>query len=41
MNSGTLRIIAMPALAYGVLPNAITDINSRCRQIKISVEMGT
>jgi DNA-binding transcriptional LysR family regulator len=41
MKSGTLRIIAMPALAYGVLPNAIADINSRFQQIKISVEMGT
>ncbi len=41
MKSGALRIIAMPALAYGVLPNAIANINNRFRQVKISVEMGT
>jgi DNA-binding transcriptional LysR family regulator len=40
MKSGTLRIIAMPALAYGLLPNAIADINNRFQRIKIAVEMG-
>ncbi len=39
--SGAVRIIAMPALAYGLLPNTIAAINKRFRQIKISVEMGT
>jgi len=41
LKSGALRIIAMPALAYGLLPDTIADINKRFRQIKISVEMGT
>ncbi len=41
MKSGSLKIIAMPALAYGLLPNAIADISSRYRQIKISMKMGT
>lgn len=41
MKSGTLRIIAMPALAYGLLPDTIATINKRFRRIKISVEMGT
>lgn len=40
MKTGTLRIIAMPALAYGVLPNTIANINNRFHQIKISIEMG-
>lgn len=41
LQSGALRIIAMPALAHGLLTNTIANINSRFRQIKISVEMGT
>ena len=41
LKTGALRIIAMPALAYGLLPNTIADINNRFRKIKISVEMGT
>ncbi|HIM24898.1 MAG TPA: LysR family transcriptional regulator [Rhodospirillales bacterium] len=41
LKTGALRIIAMPALAYGLLPQTITTINKRFRQIKISVEMGT
>ena len=41
LKTGALRIIAMPALAYGLLPNTIAVINKQFRQIKISVEMGT
>lgn len=41
LKTGTLRIIAMPALAYGLLPNTIVAINKPFRRIKISVEMGT
>ena len=41
LKTGALRIIAMPALAYGVLPNTIADINKRFRRVKILVEMGT
>ena len=41
LKTGALRIIAMPALAQGLLPTTIADINKRFKQIKISVEMGT
>ncbi len=41
LKTGALRIISMPALAQGLLPTTIADINNRFRQIKISVEMGT
>jgi DNA-binding transcriptional LysR family regulator len=40
LQSGALRIIAMPALAYGLLPDIIAKINKRFKRIKISVEMG-
>lgn len=41
LQSGALRIIAMPALAYGLLPDTISEISKRYRNIKISIEMGT
>jgi len=41
LKTGALRIIAMPALAYGLLPNTMGIINKRFKRIKISVEMGT
>ena len=41
LKTGALRIIAMPALAYGLLPATIADINKQFRHIRISVEMGT
>jgi len=41
LKTGALRIIAMPALAYGLLPTTIAVINKQFRHIKISVEMGT
>lgn len=41
LQSGALRIIAMPALAYGLLPDIIVSVNKRFRGVKISVEMGT
>jgi len=40
LQSGTLRIIAMPSLAYGLLPPVIAAINERFRNVKISVVMG-
>ncbi len=41
LKTGALRIIAMPALAYGLLPDTIAAISKKFKQIKISVEMGT
>ena len=41
LQSGALRIIAMPALAYGLLPDTITEISKKYSRIKVSVEMGT
>ena len=41
LKTGALRIIAMPALAYGLLPNTMGIINKRFKRITISVEMGT
>ena len=41
LGSGTVRIIAMPALGYGLLPRAIVDIKSRFSQIKVSVDSGS
>lgn len=38
---GALRILAMPALAYGLLPRTIADIGARYKQVKISVGVGT
>lgn len=38
--SGALRIIAMPALAYGLLPDTIAGIKQRYKQVKISVDLG-
>ena len=37
---GTLRIIAMPALGYGLLPDTIAKIKTRYKQVKISVNFG-
>lgn len=38
---GTLRIIAMPALGYGLLPDTIAKIKARHKQVKISVNFGS
>lgn len=40
LGTGTVRIISMPALGYGLLPNPISIIKSRYKQIKISVDSG-
>ena len=40
LRAGALRIIAMPALAYGLLPNTIAKINRRHKQVKISIDVG-
>ena len=39
--TGTVRIISMPALGYGLLPKPIATLKSRYAQIKISVDSGT
>ena len=41
LQAGALRILAMPALAYGLLPRTIAKINNRFKQVKISVGVGT
>ena len=41
LQSGALRIIAAPALSYGLLPDIIAIISKRFRRIRISIEMGT
>ena len=41
LQAGALRILAMPALAYGLLPRTIARINARYKQVKISVGVGT
>ena len=41
LQAGTLRIIAMPALGYGLLPDTIATIKNRYKQVKISVDFGT
>ncbi|MDH5749509.1 MAG: LysR family transcriptional regulator [Rhodospirillales bacterium] len=40
LQAGALRIIAMPALAYGLLPDTIAKFNAEYNQIKVSVVMG-
>jgi len=41
LGTGTVRIVAMPALGYGLLPRTIADIKSRFKQIKVSVDSGS
>ncbi|MEK9723452.1 MAG: LysR family transcriptional regulator [Rhodospirillaceae bacterium] len=41
LGTGAVRIIAMPALGYGLLPATIADIRARYRQIKVSVDSGS
>ncbi|MCP5087234.1 MAG: LysR family transcriptional regulator [Rhodobacteraceae bacterium] len=40
LQTGALRIIAMPSLAYGLLPEVIASVKKRYRNVKISVKMG-
>lgn len=40
LQAGAIRIIAMPALAYGLLPDTIAKFNAKYSQIKVSVVMG-
>lgn len=39
LGTGALRIIAMPALAIGLLSDTITKMNAEFRQVKFSVDM--
>jgi len=41
LQAGALRILAMPALAYGLLPGTIGKINAQYKQVKISVGVGS
>lgn len=41
LRAGALRVISMPALAYGLLPDTIARINQRYKQVKVSVDVGT
>jgi DNA-binding transcriptional LysR family regulator len=40
LRSGALRIISMPALAYGLLPDTIRRVTRRYAKVKISVDVG-
>ncbi len=40
LSSGTLRLVSMPALAFGLLPRAIQQIRRSYRQAKISIDIG-
>ena len=40
LQAGALRILSMPALAYGLLPRTISKINAQFKQVKISVGVG-
>lgn len=40
LGTGTLRIIAMPALGYGMLPETIAQVKRNYPQVKISVDLG-
>jgi DNA-binding transcriptional LysR family regulator len=39
LGTGALRIVALPALAIGLLSNTITEMNFEFKRIKISVDM--
>lgn len=41
LGSGAVRIIAMPALGYGLLPDPIAEMKTRYRQIMVSVDSGS
>lgn len=40
LSSGTLRLVAMPALAFGLLPHAIKQIRRSYKRAKISIDIG-
>lgn len=40
LGTGTLRIIAMPALGYGMLPQTIAQVKRNYPQVKISIDLG-
>ena len=40
LRSGTLRLVAMPALAFGLLPGAVKQIRNAFRQAKIAIDIG-
>ena len=41
LGTGTIKIIAMPALGYGLLPDTIGTIKSRYKRIKILIDSGS
>lgn len=40
LRSGSLRLVAMPALAFGLLPDALREIRKSYRQARISIDIG-
>jgi len=40
LGTGTVRIIAMPALGYGLLPETIAAVKERFNNVKISIDVG-
>lgn len=41
LQAGILRIIAMPALGYGLIPDTIAKLKAHHKQVRISVDFGT
>lgn len=40
LGTGTVRIIAMPALGYGLLPETVKKVKERFNNVKISIDVG-
>lgn len=40
LRSGTLRLVAMPALAFGLLPQAVKRVRASYRQSRIAIDIG-
>lgn len=41
LQAGILRIISMPALGYGLIPDTVAKLNKHHKQVRISVDFGT
>ncbi len=39
LQAGTLKIASMPALAYGMLPDAVAEFGQKYKRVKVSVEI--
>jgi DNA-binding transcriptional LysR family regulator len=41
LGTGTIKIIAMPALGYGLLPDTVAAIKTRYKRVKVFIDSGT